>query len=288
VRLVEEVTVGGVVAGLEHGRALVLPGVAALGVVEVLEAGDREPALAAAGKGDEHHVDVAAGAAHRHRVGGGLEAPDRRRQRGGGVVERCAGHEEPGPGEAAVVGAAAADPGLGRGHRQRRDVRDAELGQQARQHDVHRVQGERRHLGAFAETLVVRHVHRPVVVEEGEQVVGVAGRDRDGGLDLALQVAVALEEPVEVPVVGDHRQHVDVLVGLLRRSGDGHHRQEKENKYEMQSRSLHKASSGVSITRIAPESLFPLTDKYNYLRKSSSDFGVSNRVFTAGRRHPTP
>ena len=59
-------------------------------------------------------------------------------------------------------------------------------------------------------------------VEEGDQMVRVAGGNGDGGLHLSLQEAVTLDEPLPVgfALLRHHRQDVDVLVGLLGASGD--------------------------------------------------------------------
>ena len=168
VRFVEEVAVGGVIADLEHGRALILPGVAALLVVEVLKPRDDHLALFAAGEAHENGVDVAAGAGNRYRIGGRFETVDGRCHRSGGEVERRPGHEETAPGEATVVGTAAADPGFGGGHRRRLDDRQIRDRYETCHHEIEGVHEESEVLILFTQTLVVRDIDGTVVVEEGQ------------------------------------------------------------------------------------------------------------------------
>jgi hypothetical protein len=100
--------------------------------------------------------------------------------------------------------------------------------------------------------LVRLHVHRPVVVEEHDQVIRVDRRHQDGGFveTLAVQVAPQVVQAVVLPhvlpgglVVDDRlvdRQHVDVVADLLRR-GDGGNRESEEEK-EPKGSARHGAS----------------------------------------------
>ncbi len=213
VGFVEEVAVGGVVARLDDRHPLIDDGVAAFIIVEVLVAGDDELALVAPVECHEDDVELAARTRSHHRIGGGLEAVDRSGLRRRRSVERPTGQKRAAPGEPAVIGAAHPDPRLGRSHRRQMEFGQGNPGR--RHHDLSGDVDHGDHGLGLAEPDVIGDVHRPVVVEERDEVVGVAGGGGDGGLDLPLQVAVALELPVGIVVWKDDREHVDVLPGLL-------------------------------------------------------------------------
>jgi len=88
--------------------------------------------------------------------------------------------------------------------------------------------------------VALRRIDGPVVVEEGQQVVGVQSRSRDRRLDLALQVAISEQPPIGGRFIGcDHRQNGDVVPSLLRGERCSKH-EHREGRRENES--LHFAS----------------------------------------------